>query len=99
MASTPGGILFARPAAMSGATARKALRRRFDAIRRAELERLQKKLRGLSEADRRSAEAIIADVVQAIARVPDQAPSDDVPALLALVHLFDLEADSTRSGL
>ena len=37
---------------MSGPTASQALQHRFDAIRRAELERLKKKLAGLSDADR-----------------------------------------------
>jgi Glutamyl-tRNAGlu reductase, dimerisation domain len=49
-----------------------ALRHRFDAIRHTEIERLNKKLRGLSEAERASAEAIIADIVHAIASVPER---------------------------
>jgi len=48
---------------MSGPTVSQALRHRFNAIRRAEVERLDKKLRGLTDAERRSAETIIADIV------------------------------------
>jgi len=78
----------------------RALRHRFDAIRRAEVERLDKKLRGLTDADRQSAEAIIADIVHAIASVPEQALSDNAPApaLQALVHLFDLHGDLPRGS-
>jgi hypothetical protein len=85
---------------MSGTTVRQALRNRFDSIRLAELERMKKKLRGLSDVDRRSAEAIIADVVHAIADVPERALTDDTPApaLQALVHLFDLETGSSTAA-
>ena len=85
---------------MSGTTVRMALRHRFDSIRAAELERLNKKLRGLTESDRRSAEAIIADIVHAIASVPDRTLTDDTPAtaLQALVHLFDLESDPSAAA-
>ncbi|MBZ5556266.1 MAG: hypothetical protein LAO77_03220 [Acidobacteriia bacterium] len=77
---------------MSGPTVSVALRHRFDAIRRAELERLDKKLRGLSEDDRRSVEAITADIIHAIARVPERALGEDTPkpALDAVVRLFEL---------
>jgi glutamyl-tRNA reductase len=80
---------------MSGTTVGHALRKRFDSIRLTEIERLEKKLRGLSDDERRSAEAIIRDVVHAIARVPDHLLNDDTPApaLQALVHLFDLNGD------
>lgn len=80
---------------MSGTTVGRALRKRFDSIRLTEIERLDKKLRGLSDAERRSAEAIIRDVVHAIARVPEQALTDDTPApaLEALVDLFNLHGD------
>ena len=79
---------------MSGPTVSKALQARFDAIRRSELERLKKKLGGLNEEDRRSVEAITADIIQAIARVPAHALSDGVqssPTLEAVVRLFALE--------
>ena len=80
---------------MSGSTVSRALHLRFDRIRRAELERLDKKLRGLSEADRESIEAITADIVRAIACVPEQALVVDAPhvTLDAVVRLFDLEAE------
>jgi glutamyl-tRNA reductase len=77
---------------MSGPTISVALRHRFEAIRRAELERLDKKLRGLSEDDRRSIEVITADVIRAIACVPERALHEGTPepALQAVVALFDL---------
>jgi glutamyl-tRNA reductase len=89
------GIEFALTTDMSGTTVGRALRNRFDAIRQTEIERLNKKLRGLSDAERRSAEAIIHQVVHAIASVPEQALSEDTPApaLQALVDLFDLHSD------
>lgn len=82
---------------MSGTSVRRALRNRFDSIRQTEIERLNKKLRGLSDAERRAAEAIIHQVVHAIASVPEQALSDDTPApaLRAVVDLFDLHSDLT----
>ena len=77
---------------MSGTTVSRALQYRFDAIRQAEIERLEKKLRGLTEDERQSVEAITADVIHAIARVPHRALNDDIstPTLEALVHLFEL---------
>lgn len=77
---------------MSGPTVSAALRHRFDAIRRAEVERLGKKLRGLSEGDRHSVEAITADIIHAIARVPERALHENAPtpAVEAVVRLFDL---------
>ena len=81
---------------MSGPTVSRALRDRFETIRQAEIERLNKKLRGLSVADRCSLEAITADVVRAICRVPEQVLAKDAPApaLEALVRLFALDAGS-----
>jgi len=78
---------------MSGPTVSKALQARFDAIRRSELERLKKKLGGLNEEDRRSVEAITADIIQAIASVPVHALSDNAqaPTLEAVIRLFALE--------
>jgi hypothetical protein len=55
---------------MSGLTASQALHDRFDAIRRAELERLKKKLGGLTEADRQFVHQITTDVVVALTRGP-----------------------------
>ena len=77
---------------MSGTKVSRALQYRFDMIRQAEIERLGKKLRGLTEDERRSVEAITADVIHAIACVPHRALHDDIPAptLEALVHLFEL---------
>jgi glutamyl-tRNA reductase len=77
---------------MSGPTVSVALRHRFDAIRRAEIERLDKKLRGLSDDDRRSIEIITADVIRAIACVPERALHEGTtePALDAVVKLFAL---------
>ena len=77
---------------MSGRTVSQALQYRFDAIRQAEVARLGKKLRGLTEDERRSVKAITADVIHAIARVPHRALNDEIPAptIEALVHLFEL---------
>ena len=81
---------------MSGSTVSQALRDRFESIRQTEIERLNKKLRGLSDVDRRSLEAITSEIVLAIASVPEQALTDDAPrtALEALVRLFALDVDS-----
>jgi glutamyl-tRNA reductase len=82
------------PATMSGPTVGRALCDRFESIRRHEIERLKKKLRGLSDDERRSLEAITCDIVRAIATVPQRALEDDTPqpALDALVRLFALDA-------
>ena len=79
---------------MSGLTASQALHNRFDAIRRAELERLKKKLAGLSDADRLSVDEITADLVGALTRCPQRALAEDSPliAVETLVRLFALEA-------
>ena len=86
------GIAFAMATRMDGPVLRQALLDRFEAIRQTELERLNKKLRGLSDEDRRSVEAITCEIVQAIAGVPADALRDDPPqpALDALVRLFAL---------
>jgi len=77
---------------MSGSCASRALRERFETIRRAEIERLTKKLRGLSDDERRSVEAITADVIHALVRVPERvlAAESSEPAARALVRLFGL---------
>ena len=82
---------------MSGSNVNQALRNRFESIRRAEIERLNKKLRGLTDDDRRSVEAITAAVVHAIVCVPEHALTSDAPtsALEAMVRLFALERDGT----
>jgi len=77
---------------MSGSCASRALRERFETIRRAEIERLTKKLRGLSDDDRRSVEAITVDVIHALVRVPERvlAAESSEPAARALIRLFGL---------
>jgi glutamyl-tRNA reductase len=78
---------------MSGPTVGQALHNRFDVIRRAELARLKKKLAGLSDEDRRHVEAITADIIHAIARVPVAALTQaQPPAVEALVRVFALDA-------
>lgn len=79
---------------MSGPTVSQALQDRFDAIRRAELERLKKKLGHLSDDERRSVEAITADIIHAIALVPARVLTDGTEArsLDAVVRLFALES-------
>jgi len=54
---------------MSGSTASQALHQRFDAIRRAELARLQKKLAGLSDQERHSVDQITSHVIEALERI------------------------------
>jgi 1,6-anhydro-N-acetylmuramate kinase len=73
---------------------RDALQERFDAVRREELERLRRKLVGLSDHERQSAETIIADVIAALAEVSSQALVDSHPpeTLQAIVRLFALES-------
>jgi hypothetical protein len=89
-----GGTRFAFVRVMSGPTVSQVLHDRFDAIRRAELERLKKKLDGLTDADRQFVHQITADVVDALARGPKRALAEDSPsiAIEALVRLFALEA-------
>jgi glutamyl-tRNA reductase len=81
---------------MSGTTVSRALRNRFDAIARAEILRLEKKLRGLSEDERRSVEALTVGIIEAIACVPERALAADTPqpSLAAIVELFGLERDA-----
>jgi glutamyl-tRNA reductase len=71
-----------------------ALRDRFEAIRQTELERLNKKLRGFSDEDRQSLESITADIIRAIATIPEQALAAGAaqPSVDALVRLFALDA-------
>jgi glutamyl-tRNA reductase len=78
---------------MSGPGLSKALRHRFETIRQAELERLDKKLRGLTTEDRHHVYAITAAVVQAIAGVPDRVLTQNVGQehLDAVAQLFALE--------
>ena len=81
---------------MSGLMVSRALHARFETIRQSELARLDKKLRALSDEERRSVEAITAEVIHAIACVPEQTIDDDTPprALEALIELFGLSRES-----
>jgi len=81
---------------MSGPDVRRALRQRFDAIRRTEVERLEKKLRGLTAVERQSLEGIVGDIVGAIATVPPAALGDDTPdeTIQAVVQLFALDSEA-----
>jgi hypothetical protein len=73
-----------------------ALQEHFDAVCREELDRLRRKLVGLSDAERVSAETVIADVIGAVARTSVQRLDDgSLPhpaAVDAIVHLFALES-------
>jgi len=77
---------------MSGPCASRALRDSFETIRRAEIERLTKKLRGLSDDERRSVEAITEDLIHALVREPERAlaAESSEPVAQALVRLFGL---------
>jgi glutamyl-tRNA reductase len=78
---------------MSGPTVSAALRDRFETIRRAELARLRKKLRGLTEDERQSVDAITADITRAIVGFAERGLSSteaSKPAAEALVRLFGL---------
>ena len=79
---------------MSGPTASLALQQRFDAIRRAELARLKKKLAGLSEQERQWVDQITTDVVAALICGPTRAlAGGSVPrgSIDALIQLFALD--------
>ena len=88
------GIGLAVVSVMSGSTASQALHDRFEAIRQAELERLKKKLGGLTEADRQFIHQITTDGVDARAGGPKRALAGESPSIAveALVRLFALEA-------
>ncbi len=74
---------------MSGETAARALKVRFEQIRRTELERLRKKISGLSPAHRAEVEAITAQIVQAIAAAPERVLArGDGRLVQAVVDLF-----------
>lgn len=78
---------------MSGEMVGDALQEHFGAVCREELERLRRKLVGLSDTERESAEAIIADVIGALTREPSQMLADEPPhpaAIDAIVQLFAL---------
>ena len=75
---------------MSGTAAARALEDRFEAIRRAELARLEKKVAALSPADRASVDLVTVQVVRAIARGPAERLAHDAsPHLVeAMTALF-----------
>ena len=75
---------------MSGTAAARALEDRFEAIRRAELARLDKKVAALSPSDRASVDLVTAHVVHAIARCPvERLAHDASPSLVqAMTALF-----------
>ncbi len=80
---------------MSGGMVGDALQEHFEAVCREELERLRRKLVGLSDSERESAEAIIADVIGALTREPSQMLADEPPhpaAIDAIVQLFALQS-------
>ncbi|HUR32800.1 MAG TPA: hypothetical protein VM032_03340 [Vicinamibacterales bacterium] len=70
-----------------------ALQEHFDAVCRNELERLRRKLVGLSDTERESAETIIADVITALARGPSQVlvHTAHPETIDAVVRLFALQ--------
>ena len=71
----------------------RALHDRFESIRRSEVERLsRKKLRGLTDSERQLVDDVTADIVRAIARLPERALGGEAPqpAVDALVQLFGL---------
>lgn len=82
---------------MSGHRVQRALQRRFDSIRRAEIARLDKKLRGLSVSERAFVESVVSDIVLTISRIPEQMLSTDTPAetLEAFIRVFDLRSESS----
>jgi glutamyl-tRNA reductase len=86
------GTTFALTAVMSGHGLSRALLDRFELIRRSEIERLSRKLRGLTADEREVVDAVTADIVRAIARMPERILAGDAPkpAVDALVQLFGL---------
>ena len=78
---------------MSGGMVGEALQQHFDMVCRDELERLRRKLVGLSDIERESAESIIADVINALTREPSQVLAHSRPPAVmveAVVALFGL---------
>lgn len=78
---------------MSGTTVSRALYDRFEQIRRSELARLERKLRRLSDVERQSVEAVVTDVIAALARPATRLAADAAHprTLEAIVHLFELD--------
>lgn len=81
---------------MSGGMVRDALQEHFDAVCRDELDRLRRKLAGLTDDERSSAELVIADVIGALAKTSVERLSDGEPphpaTIDAIVHLFALDS-------
>ena len=78
---------------MSGTCVSRALHDRFESIRRSEVDRLsRKKLRGLTDSERQLVDTVTADIVRAIACIPERALGREAPqpAVDALVQLFGL---------
>jgi glutamyl-tRNA reductase len=77
---------------MSGEAAARALRDKFDEIRRAELVRLRKKLSALTDEQRADVDMITGDIIHALARPPAEALArEGEPHLVgALVDLFKI---------
>ena len=77
---------------MRGAAVGLAMRERFESIRCAELERLgRKRLRGLTDDQRESVNAITAEITGAILRLADRGLAGaPAPALDAVARLFAL---------
>jgi hypothetical protein len=82
---------------MRGAAAAEALHEKFEEVRRAEWVRLGRKVASLG-AQRGEVEAIIAEVVRALAASPARRLAEtDEPALsLAALQLFGVTTDRTR---
>ena len=78
---------------MSGSSVGRALADRFESVSRGELERLGRKLRRLTDGERRLAEAIVTEVIGAMARGPASAlaAERDPRRIDAAVRLFNLE--------
>jgi glutamyl-tRNA reductase len=83
---------------MSGATAARALRDRFEAIRRTEWTRLERRVAALGPAERQEIEALVAEVVHALAEPPVRQLADaDEPELVrAALHLFGVTRGHAR---
>ena len=75
---------------MSGEAAARVLHDRFEAIRRAELVRLHRKLASLSAQDQDAVDAITAQVVQAIVQHPAAALTQDGGSPALVQAAFDL---------
>jgi len=85
---------------MSGGMVADALQEHFDAVCREELERLRRKLVGLSDIERESAESVIAGVIGALSREPSQMLAGEPPhpaAIDAIVQLFALQSPDGHS--